>query len=220
MNPPNSGLGASKKAATLVLSLGTERAQNVLKHLSDDDVRMLASEVAELDQVDSTDYLAVLRETVDSAKGALALRAGGRDEARKLLATRRGLSEDELTHVGGSRPFSFLHEVETEHDNNHEDTRQQQPRVKCYSPCVLCLLQEHSPAHHRRPETKAEETETRLPQYHPGYPERQAHDEIAHETWKQVPCDDAHLGAPGNLCGKHVVLCLELKDLPANRARH
>ena len=114
MSPSDSGLGASKKAATLVLSLGTDRAQSVLKHLSDEDVRMLASEVADLGQVDSTDYLAVLRETVDSANGALALRSGGRDEARKLLATRRGLSEDELAHVGGGRPFSFIHEVETE----------------------------------------------------------------------------------------------------------
>lgn len=106
--------GASKKAATLVLSLGTDRAQSVLKHLSDEDVRALASEVAELGQIDTTDYLSVLRETVDATSGQVGIRRGGREQARKLLATRRGLSDEELAHMTGGRPFAFIHEVEAE----------------------------------------------------------------------------------------------------------
>lgn len=114
MPEQDSQLRTSQKAAALVLSLGTDRALNVLKHLSDEDVRMLASEVSVLEQVDSDDYLAVLRETVDSTASSIAPRAGGPEVARKLLATRRNLDPNELSHVSGSRPFSFIHEVEAE----------------------------------------------------------------------------------------------------------
>jgi flagellar motor switch protein FliG len=114
--PAASELTGRQKAAVLLVTLGTERAANVLRHLSEREVEALSAEMAALWRVRPETSSAVLTEISERLAARDALGAGGvggpeyaRDVLEHLLGPERA---DEivgsLTPKSESRPFEFL----------------------------------------------------------------------------------------------------------------
>jgi flagellar motor switch protein FliG len=108
-------LTGRQKAAVLLISLGTERAANVLKHLSEREVESLSAEVAGLWRVRPETSAAVMGEieerlaSSDPATGGV----GGPEFAREVLEQLVGAERAEeiigsVTTKPEARPFEFL----------------------------------------------------------------------------------------------------------------
>ena len=110
-----SSLSGRQKAAVLLISLGAERAANVLKHLGEREVESLSAEMAALWRVRPETSAAVMREVEDRLSGndALGGGTGGPEFAREVLVQLVGTERaDEIigtvTTKPESRPFEFL----------------------------------------------------------------------------------------------------------------
>jgi len=98
--------GARQKAAALVLALGTEKARGLLGHLNEEEVRILASEIAKLEAVGADQRDGVYRETLENAtRGGI---HGGMDRAKELLASYGGGSVDVMLEDLPTGRFGFL----------------------------------------------------------------------------------------------------------------
>jgi len=102
-----------KKAAVLLISLGSDRAADVFRHLRDDEIEGLSLEMAKLQRVDPTVTATVLEELAATVQAYDSLVAGGVDYARDVLE--RALGGDRAAEIIGRlssviemRPFEFL----------------------------------------------------------------------------------------------------------------
>jgi flagellar motor switch protein FliG len=110
-----SSLSGRQKAAVLLISLGAERAANVLKHLGEREVESLSAEMAALWRVRPETSAAVMREVEDrlSSSDALGGGMGGPEFAREVLVQLVGAERAEeiigtVTTKPETRPFEFL----------------------------------------------------------------------------------------------------------------
>ena len=110
-----SSLSGRQKAAVLLISLGAERAANVLKHLGEREVESLSAEMAALWRVRPETSAAVMREVEDRLSGndAVGGGVGGPEFAREVLVQLVGTERaDEIigtvTTKPETRPFEFL----------------------------------------------------------------------------------------------------------------
>jgi flagellar motor switch protein FliG len=109
-------MSGPRKAAVLLMSVGTEQAAAMLRRLPADEVHEILAEVAELEDVDpevASQVIADFAEAAESSRGLV----GGAEVARKLLEAAMG--EEALAPRGARtgdaivrRPFEFLHHVE------------------------------------------------------------------------------------------------------------
>lgn len=118
---PSAGLpairsGAVKgrtKAAVLLVSLGSERAADIFRHLRDDEIEGLSLEMAKLQRIDPTVTATVLEELAATVQAYDSLVAGGVEYAREVLE--RALGNDRAAEIIGRlssviemRPFEFM----------------------------------------------------------------------------------------------------------------
>jgi len=103
----------ARKAAVLLVTLGRERASDVLQHLREEEIEALSLEMAELQCVQPTAATAVLEEFVATVQARESLVTGGLDYANELLE--RALGSDRAREIIGrmssvieKRPFEFL----------------------------------------------------------------------------------------------------------------
>ena len=108
-----------RKAAVLLISLGTERAAQVFKHLRDDEIEALSLEMAQLQRVDPGTSESVLEELAATVTAYDSLNAGGVDYAREVLE--RALGPERALEIIGRmstvierRPFEFLRKTPPE----------------------------------------------------------------------------------------------------------
>jgi len=108
-----------RKAAVLLISLGTERAAQVFKHLRDDEIEALSLEMAKLQRVDPGTSESVLEELAATVTAYDSLNAGGVDYAREVLE--RALGPERALEIIGRmstvierRPFEFLRKTPPE----------------------------------------------------------------------------------------------------------
>ncbi|MEM9563290.1 MAG: flagellar motor switch protein FliG [Actinomycetota bacterium] len=111
-------LSARRKAAILMLRLGTEHAAPLLRSLRRGELNAIVQEVASLGRVDLTTADAVLREFVETAEGE-ALPAGDQETAYAYLESTFGERTarevmGELSGDSGTIPFQFLDNLEPE----------------------------------------------------------------------------------------------------------
>jgi flagellar motor switch protein FliG len=106
-------LNGRKKAAVLLVTLGTDRAADVFKHLRDEEIEALSLEMAKLQRVDPSTTENVLEEMVATVQAYESLSAGGVEYARDVLE--RALGRDRADEIIGRlatviemRPFEFL----------------------------------------------------------------------------------------------------------------
>src|SRR3954470_20189335 len=78
-------LSGRQKAAVLLVSLGPERAAELLGHLHEDEIEGLTLEMAKLRQVDAETTGAVMEEVVQTTNAIDFVGIGGFDYARDVL---------------------------------------------------------------------------------------------------------------------------------------
>jgi flagellar motor switch protein FliG len=107
------GAEGRRKAAVLMLSLGTEHAARVFQHLDKDQIESLSLEMAKTRQVPSDTTLAVLEEALQTAQAQAYMVEGGVEYAREVLE--RSLGPERAAEIIGRlsavmerRPFEFL----------------------------------------------------------------------------------------------------------------
>src|SRR4051795_5853589 len=111
--PVRSGLRGRQRVAAVLISLGPEKAGEILKHLSDAEVQSLSAEMAALRKIPAETASAVLDEFVDSVTSEDQAALGGVDFARQALEASMGKARaqevlENLAARDGARPFSFL----------------------------------------------------------------------------------------------------------------
>ena len=106
-------MNGRKKAAILLIALGSERASEIFKHLNYDEIESLSLEMAKLNQIEPAISEKVLDELAVTVQASDSLAAGGVDYAREVLE--RALGQDRAAEIIGRlssvmemRPFEFL----------------------------------------------------------------------------------------------------------------
>lgn len=105
-------LSRAQKAAAIMVSVGTDRAAGVLKHLEDEEVEQLAGEIAALGSVPGPQMRAILEEFRTEAEAHRQLLHGGEQHARDMLRRLRGDEADEIVDrllaSSQAAPFHFV----------------------------------------------------------------------------------------------------------------
>jgi flagellar motor switch protein FliG len=108
-----------RKAAVLLVSLGTEKAAEIFKHLRDDEIESLSLEMAKLQRIEPGTAEGVLEELAATVQAYDSLTAGGVDYAREVLE--RALGPERALEIIGRlstvierRPFEFLRKTPPE----------------------------------------------------------------------------------------------------------
>ena len=109
-------LSGVEKASLLLLALGTEAAGSVLQKLSPDDVKVLGSSIAKLNNIDQTAKESVLQEFAQRHKGGA--RMPGADYVRQILENALGSTKaqelaTEIFMDTSGQPFDWLENVAT-----------------------------------------------------------------------------------------------------------
>ena len=107
----------TRKAAILLVLMGTEKAANVLKHLDEDQIELLTLEIANLGKVSDEEKREVMEEFKNLMKAREFIVTGGVDYARQLLEKALGPEKameiiDKLVSSLQVRPFEFLRRVD------------------------------------------------------------------------------------------------------------
>jgi len=102
-----------RKASILLLTLGSEKAAKVLKHLADEDIELLTLELAKLDRIPDAEKKKVLEEFSTNFQAREFLMAGGIEYARDMLEKAVGAERaleilEKLTSNLQVKPFDFL----------------------------------------------------------------------------------------------------------------
>ncbi len=105
-------LTRAQKAAAVLLAVGTDRAEPVLRFLGEDEVEQLTVEIATLGDIPQRDLDGVLREFQAEALAQRELLSGGEAHAREMLRRIRGADADDIVDrllaTAHSEPFHFL----------------------------------------------------------------------------------------------------------------
>ncbi len=102
-----------RRASVLLLTMGSERAAKVLKHMSDDDIERLTLELAQLDKISDGEKKRVLEEFSSTFQAREFILAGGIDYAKDMLEQALGPERaldilEKLTSNLQVKPFDFL----------------------------------------------------------------------------------------------------------------
>jgi flagellar motor switch protein FliG len=102
-----------RKAAVLLVLLGSELSSEIFKYLSEEEIEQLALEIAQLDEIEPEDQVRTLAEFQELMLGRDMAPSGGIDYARGVLerslgADKAGAVINRLAGTLRPRPFGFL----------------------------------------------------------------------------------------------------------------
>jgi flagellar motor switch protein FliG len=128
-----------KKAAVLLVSLGSDCAAEVFKHLREEEIESLSLEMAKIHQIDPSTTDEVLEEFSATVQAYDSLVAGGVDYAREVLERALGLERagviiGRLSTVIEQRPFEFMRKTPAEQIVNF---------LRAESPQTIALVVAH-----------------------------------------------------------------------------
>lgn len=108
-----SDITGKQKAAIFLVTLGSEIAAEIFKHLRDDDIEVLTWEIARLETIESEERDMVLQEFHELMMAQDFISTGGIDYARELLEKSLGSQKSveiitRLTSSLKTRPFEFI----------------------------------------------------------------------------------------------------------------
>ena len=106
-----------RKAAALLISLGSELASQVLQTMREDEVELITREIVRMERLPAEMRDAILQSVYEDAMSRQFITAGGSDYARDLLARTLGTQKagELLTKATAPRrdqPFSFMGELD------------------------------------------------------------------------------------------------------------
>jgi len=110
-------LTGRKKAAILLIALGKEKASEIYKHLSEDEIEQLTLEIANLSKVDAEVKNQVMEEFYQLCLAQNYISEGGIEYAREILERAMGSQKaleiiNKLTSSLQVRPFDFIRKAE------------------------------------------------------------------------------------------------------------
>ena len=110
-------LSGPQRAAVILAQLDDDRAQVLLKSMSENEVVRLMAEVARLPSVTSDDVAEVIAEFTHEAGAYLQVRQGGIEVAQRWLQDRLGISRaaevmSEIETMATNEPLGFLNRIE------------------------------------------------------------------------------------------------------------
>lgn len=110
-------LSKAQRAAVVIAQLDEERANKVLKNMTESEVIELMAEVARLPVMTSEDVESIVDELVLVTGTLTDVRQGGNDIAERLLRERLGAARaaqvmDELASVVADHPLNFINRIE------------------------------------------------------------------------------------------------------------
>lgn len=99
-----------RRAAIAVVALGPERAHAVMRNLTEEQVRTLATEIAGLGPVNPQEVRETLSELAQGLGGIGMLPAPGKEYARELLVAALGVDRGEIAafELDSEKPFTWL----------------------------------------------------------------------------------------------------------------
>jgi flagellar motor switch protein FliG len=107
-----------KRAAALLIALGPELAAEVLRHLPDEDIGRLTWEIVGIGQLSAQEREDILSHFYEAAMGRDFVSVGGLEYAQEMLE--KAVGKDRAVEItsklgkhAGSRPFTFLQQVDT-----------------------------------------------------------------------------------------------------------
>ncbi len=120
MGEPAEEISGLRKAAILLVSLGSEISAQIFKHLNDQEVEKLSMEIARLERIEPETRHEVLDEFNEMLRAQEFISKGGMDTAQEILEKAMGSQEakdiiDRLTTSQEVRPFDFIRQAEPEH---------------------------------------------------------------------------------------------------------
>lgn len=115
--PERGVLTGRKKAAILLIALGKEKASEIYKHLSEDEIEQLTLEIANLSKVDADVKNKVMEEFYQLCLAQNYISEGGIEYAREILERAMGSQKaleiiNKLTSSLQVRPFDFIRKAE------------------------------------------------------------------------------------------------------------
>ncbi|MBN8689411.1 MAG: flagellar motor switch protein FliG [Armatimonadetes bacterium] len=113
MRKQNSELGTRRKAAIMLTLLGPQEAAAVISHLNEEEIELLALEIARLERVTAETREQIINEFHQMATAQEYISEGGVDQAKKLLESALGAEKAEMmirkiTNAMQVVPFEFL----------------------------------------------------------------------------------------------------------------
>jgi flagellar motor switch protein FliG len=107
-----------KRAAALLIALGPDLAAEVLRHLPDEDIGRLSWEIVGIGSLSAQEREDILSHFYETALGRDFVSVGGLEYAQDMLEKAVGLDRakeitSRLGKHAGSRPFTFLQQVDT-----------------------------------------------------------------------------------------------------------
>lgn len=111
------GLNGREKAAILLITLGTERASQIYKHLKEEEIEQLTLEIANLRKVENETKDAILEEFYEICLAKNYIAEGGISYAKEVLEKALGGQKaleliNKLTSSLQVRPFDFARKAE------------------------------------------------------------------------------------------------------------
>ncbi|MBT5774105.1 MAG: flagellar motor switch protein FliG [Dehalococcoidia bacterium] len=112
------GARGRRRAAALLIAIGPESAAEILRELPDEDIGQLTWEIVGIGQLTASERQDILSHFYESAMGRDFVSVGGLEYAQDMLEKAVGRERaDEITSKlgkhAGSKPFTFLQQVET-----------------------------------------------------------------------------------------------------------
>lgn len=106
-------LTGAQRAATLLITLGTESASHILKHFSEDEVEMLTYEIMQMGTVPANMKESIIQDTYNMSFVSDGVASGGSEYARDMLARAMGNQKaqeflDRVRLRTQGSPFDFL----------------------------------------------------------------------------------------------------------------
>ncbi|MGI9098347.1 MAG: flagellar motor switch protein FliG [Solirubrobacteraceae bacterium] len=132
LTAPGASLGGRQKAAVLLVSLGPDRAAEIFRHLTEDEIEALSLDMAKLKQVPAQTSQEVIDELVETCLAQAYLAQGGVEYAREVLERAVGPERARqivarLTAAIERRPFEFLRRTPSE--QVHASIRNEAPQT-------------------------------------------------------------------------------------------
>lgn len=138
-----SDLRSAEKAAALVVALGPQASSSVMSFLSEEEVELLAEEVARIGVLEQDTLDSVMEDAMEEADRRRGTATGGIDFARSLLSEWQGAKGAEIMErlVAGLTvtPFSFVRDI---------DPEQLVQILKDEHPQTVALIMAYQPPNH------------------------------------------------------------------------
>lgn len=124
-------LSGKKKAAIFLISIGSQLASDILKHLKEDEIERVSYEIVHFNQVTPEEKELVLREFYETVSASKYILEGGIDYATGILEKSLGAERaaeviDNFTATVRLRPFDFVRKIDHQHLTNFLQTEHPQ----------------------------------------------------------------------------------------------